>query len=86
MTYHLMCEQPVEWVADVTTALAALTAKPVYPVIQSVDLPTALATADYRSALTTAHAVANGAIVFTLASLLEGDKLAATQDVWQGKG
>lgn len=86
MTYHHLCRQPTSWIADVTKEIAQLTAKPVYPVIQSVDQPTALTTADYRAALTTAHAAADGAIIFTLAGLLEGGKLATTQDVWQWEG
>jgi len=83
MTYHLMCGQTVPWIEHVTREIAAMTAKPVIPIIQSVNAPTVLQPAEYRQALKTAEMAAGGAIVFTMAGLLEDEKLAITKELWR---
>ncbi|MCB0064842.1 MAG: hypothetical protein KDE19_22110 [Caldilineaceae bacterium] len=83
MTYHRMCGQPVAWIGEVASEIATLTQKPVCPVIQAVDQPTPLPNDDYQAALATAVAAADGAIVFTLAGVVEGERIGTTQQVWQ---
>jgi hypothetical protein len=84
MTYHQMCGQPVNWIANVVQAISQLTKRPVCPIIQSVDHPTLLSTEEYRTGLTTAQSAPGsaGVIIFTLAGVLENDKLAVTQRTW----
>lgn len=84
MTYHLMCGQPVPWIANIASEVAELTGKPVWPVIQSVDHPTTLSNTAYTTALETASSTTDGVIVFTLAGVIEGERIAATQQMWRG--
>ncbi len=83
MTYHHMCGQSVAWIGDVSVAIAQQTQKPVCPVIQAVNHPTALPTHEYAKALDVAQATADGVIIFTLSGLFSDDKLAATTTAWQ---
>lgn len=85
MTYHLMCGQPVTWIEDVTTEIATLTQKPVVPIIQSVDHPAVLSAGEYQQALNAAETAGDGSIVFTLAGMLDAEKLKVTQELWQRK-
>jgi hypothetical protein len=77
MTYHLMCSQPPAWIGQVADEVKTLTGKPVYPIIQSVDHPSPLSLEDYAAALKAAAAF-DGTIVFTLAGVLDGDRLGPT--------
>ncbi|MBX3012550.1 MAG: hypothetical protein KF832_13630 [Caldilineaceae bacterium] len=88
MTYHRLCDKPVAWIGEVVTAMSQATRRPICPVIQSIDQPTTLPTAEYAASLALAqHAAgAAGIIIFTLAGLLTGDKLAATQAAWAATG
>jgi uncharacterized lipoprotein YddW (UPF0748 family) len=85
MTYHLMCGQPTTWIADVAREIAQLTGKPICPIIQSVDYPIPLSVEEYQRALKATNGAADGVIVFTLQGIVEGDKIAATQQLWQSE-
>lgn len=87
MTYHHMCGQPVSWIGDVVQEISQLTKRPVCPIIQAVDQPTDLPAAEYAASLRAAQNARGsaGAIIFTLAGLLENDKLAVTQQTWQNR-
>ncbi|MBN1936687.1 MAG: hypothetical protein JW934_18650 [Anaerolineae bacterium] len=81
MVYHKMCNLGVDWIAQVTEEIHALTGKPVWPIIQSVDEPLPLPAAEYDCALQTALncPAADGVLVFTLKGALDETKLAVTQ-------
>lgn len=80
MVYHVMCGQPVAWIGDVTDEIHALSGKPVWPIIQSVDKPVPLSAEEYGRALDVAlhHPASGGALVFTLEGALDEAKLATT--------
>lgn len=84
MVYHTLCGQPVGWIGEVTAEVNALTSKPVWPIIQSVDEPRPLPAEEYGRALDVAQssAGAEGVLVFTLKGVLERDKLAVTKSRW----
>jgi hypothetical protein len=78
MVYHKLCEQPVEWIADVTHDHAAWSRKATLPIIQSVHRPDVMTPAQLDAALTEAlNASQEGAMIFTLEPLLESRELAA---------
>ncbi|NLF01314.1 MAG: hypothetical protein GX601_10095 [Anaerolineales bacterium] len=81
MVYHRMCGQPPSWIHDVTAEVHRMSDRPVGPIIQSVDEPDVLSADEYGQALDVAldSPSSAGVIVFTLAGMLEGDRLAATQ-------
>jgi hypothetical protein len=81
MVYHLMCGQPPSWIEAVSREMAELTGKPIWPIIQAVDVPTALSAAEYQAALSIAlnSEATQGALVFHLKGALEKDRLAITQ-------
>jgi hypothetical protein len=82
MVYHRMCGHPVEWVGDVAAEMRALSGKPVWPIIQSVDEPSALSAAEYGQALEIVlrHPAADGVLVFTLKGALDEAKLTVTRE------
>jgi peroxiredoxin len=73
MTYHRMVGRPVSWTADVAADLRAATGKRVWPILQAVDAPPGenLPAAELSAALRQALARDGGAILFTLAAVLE---------------
>jgi hypothetical protein len=77
MVYHHMCGQPVEWIDAVTRDLAGRTGKPIWPIIQSVDMPTPLSPAEFGAALQVALScpAADGVLVFKLQDVIAGPKL-----------
>ncbi len=81
MVYHKMCNRAVDWIAQVTEEIHSLIAKPVWPIIQSVDEPAPLPADEYESALQTALdcPAADGVLVYTLKGALDEDKLSVTQ-------
>jgi uncharacterized lipoprotein YddW (UPF0748 family) len=81
MVYHRMCGQPTHWITDIVREVHALTGRPVWPIVQSVDEPTPVSADEYGEALDTAlqGAVSEGVLVFNLKSTLAPGKLAATR-------
>jgi hypothetical protein len=86
MVYHAMCGQPVSWIAEVVTELAARTGRPVWPIIQAVDHPRPLPAGEYERALAAALGcpASSGALVFTIEGALAPDKLTATRRKFGG--
>jgi hypothetical protein len=82
MVYHRMCGYPVEWIGDVAAEVRALSGRPVWPIIQSVDEPSALSAEEYGRALDIVlrHPAADGVLVFTLKGALDEAKLAVTRE------
>ena len=82
MVYHRMCGYPVEWIGDVVAEVRALSGKPVWPIIQSVDEPSSLPAEEYGQALDVAlrHPAADGVLVFTLKGALDEAKLSITRE------
>jgi uncharacterized lipoprotein YddW (UPF0748 family) len=81
MVYHRMCGRSLEWIAQVTEEVSALSGKPVWPIVQSVDQPDHLSAQEYKHALETAleDPASDGAVVFTLEGALAEAKLTATK-------
>jgi hypothetical protein len=82
MVYHRMCGHPPQWIGAVTGEIRALSGRPVWPIIQSVDEPTPLPSEEYEQALDVAlHSdVSDGVLVFTLKGVLQDEaKLAITR-------
>ena len=81
MVYHRMCGFEPAWIGRVTEEVHALTGRPVWPIVQSVDDPTPLSAEEYRQALdiTLQSPDSEGVLVFTMEGALEGDKLEATK-------
>jgi hypothetical protein len=81
MVYHRMCGREPAWIGEVTQEVHALSGKPVWPIIQSVDQPDPLPAAEYAAALDVALGSphAEGVLVFTLEGALDEAKLAATR-------
>jgi hypothetical protein len=82
MVYHRMCGRPPEWIGEVVEEVRALSGKPVWPIIQSVDDPDPLPAEEYRRALDVAlgNPASDGVLVFTLEGALMGARLAVTKD------
>ena len=82
MVYHLMCGFPPSWIGEVTEEIHALSGKPVWPIIQSVDQPTPLSAEEYGQALDVALGsdASHGVLVFTMKGALDEDKLAVTKE------
>jgi hypothetical protein len=82
MVYHRMCGYPPVWIADVTDKIHALSGKPVWPIVQSVDDPEPLPADEYGAALDAALAspASEGVLVFTLKGALAEDKLRVTRE------
>jgi hypothetical protein len=82
MVYHRMCGYLPEWIGDVVEEVHALSGKPVWPIIQSVDDPVSLPAEEYGRALDVAlsHPASDGVLVFTLEGALAGARLAVTKD------
>jgi hypothetical protein len=77
MVYHRMCGQPVEWIAEVTAEVAAMTERPVWPIIQAVDEPDAMPDDEFDAAIGAATSgPSEGVILFHLKGLLQGSRLA----------
>jgi len=81
MVYHQICGQPPEWIGAVTEEVRLLTGKPVWPIIQSVDIPAPLSAEAYAQALDAVlnSPAADGLLVFNLKGVLSEAKLAVTQ-------
>jgi len=89
MVYHLMCGRPPGWIGEVTEEVHALSGKPVWPIIQSIDEPTTLSAEEYAEALHVAldSPASEGVLVFTLEGALSEAKLAVTRDAfWRDEG
>jgi len=86
MVYHLMCGFPPGWIGEVTEEIQALSGKPVWPIIQSVDKPTPLSAEGYAQALDIAlqSAASDGVLVFTMKGALDEAKLAVTRERFGG--
>ena len=82
MVYHRMCGYGPEWISEVTDEVHALSGKPVWPIVQSVDEPDPLPADEYRAALDTAlrSLASEGVLVFTLKGALAEEKLRVTRD------
>ena len=82
MVYHRMCGRPPEWIGEVVEEVHALSGKPVWPIIQSVDDPDPLSAEEYGMALDVAlgQPASDGVLVFTLEGALTGARLAVTAD------
>jgi hypothetical protein len=80
MVYHRMCGREPEWVGAVTAHVHALSGKPVWPIVQSVDQPDALLAEEYAAVLDVAldHPASDGVLVFTMQGALDPAKLEAT--------
>jgi hypothetical protein len=78
MVYHRMCGQQPPWIAAVCEDLRAATARPVWPIIQSVDEPLGMTPEEYRSALETALVAGEGALIYNLRGLEHEARRAAT--------
>jgi hypothetical protein len=80
MVYHRMCGRPVEWIAEVTAEVAAMTDSPVWPIIQAVDEPDALPDDEFDAAIQAAMSgPSEGIILFQLKGILQGNRLAITR-------
>ena len=82
MVYHKMCGHRAEWIAEVMEEVDALTGKPVWPIIQSVDQDSApLSAKAYGQALDVAlqSSAAEGILVFTLQGALDPANLEMTK-------
>ena len=82
MVYHVMCGRPPAWIGEVTEEVHALSGKPVWPIIQSVDRPNEPLSAEaYGQALDVAlgSPAAEGVLVFTLEGALDAAKLEVTK-------
>jgi hypothetical protein len=81
MVYHAMCGRPPAWIGEVVEEVHALSQKPVWPIIQSVDKPRQLSAEEYGQALDVGltHPDSGGVLVFTLEGALQPEKLAITQ-------
>lgn len=81
MVYHRMCGQPPGWIDQVAGEAQALSGKPVWPIVQSIDKPDPLPAEEYGQALDAAlrSPSAEGVLVFNLKGALDPAKLAVTQ-------
>jgi hypothetical protein len=82
MVYHVMCGHEPDWIGEVAAEVHALSGKPVWPIVQSVDQPTPLPAEEYGQALDVAlqHPASHGVIVFTMKGVLSDvAKLEATR-------
>lgn len=82
MVYHAMCGFEALWIDSVAREVHALTEKPVWPIIQSVDVPRSLPAAEYAQALDIAlqSTASAGVLVYKLDGALEAHKLEATRE------
>jgi hypothetical protein len=85
MVYHALCEQPPDWVAQVTREAIAWTGAPVVPIVQAFGRPQPLAPHELAAALAeAAEASPQGVWVFTFASLLESpEKATVVRDAFR---
>jgi hypothetical protein len=71
MLYHKLCHQPASWVAEVTRDALAWSGRPVLPIIQSLDQPDVMTSAELDDALAyVLETPAQGVMIFTLDPLL----------------
>jgi len=86
MVYHRMCGRRPAWIGEVTEEIHELSAKPVWPIVQSVNKPSTLPAEEYGQALDMAlhHQASGGVLVFTMESALDEDKLAITKAKFGG--
>jgi len=80
MAYHLMCGQEPAWIGQVVAEVHAQSGRPVWPIIQSIDMPTVLSAQEYDRALEVAlcSPASDGVLVFTMQGALDPGKLART--------
>lgn len=77
MVYHKLCHQPPVWIEDVVLDHAEWSQKTVLPIIQSVHQPDTMTPHELDAALSNAlRASPDGAMIFTLAPLVESRELA----------
>ncbi len=81
MVYHRMCGFEPAWIGQVTAEVHALSGKPVWPIVQSVDMPGPLSAEEYGQALDVAlqGPASEGVLVFTMEGALDAGKLEETQ-------
>ena len=82
MVYHTMCGFKPTWIGQVTEEIRALSGRPVWPIIQSVDDPSPLSAEEYGRALDVALGSPSsaGVLVFTLEGALDEAKLQVTRE------
>jgi hypothetical protein len=80
MVYHKMCGHEPSWISEVTEEVHELSGRPVWPIIQSVDQPTALSPEEYGRALNVALKcpASDGVLVFHIRGALEAAKRSVT--------
>lgn len=85
MTYHKMCGRPVAWIAETVQYFHELTGKPVLPLVQTENKPTAISVEEFRQSLNAAaRPPSEGVIVFFLEDLLaQPGKLNAVAEVFK---
>lgn len=85
MTYHKMCGRDVSWIADTVRYFHKLTGKPVLPLIQTENKPTAISVEEFQQSLSAAaRPPSEGVIVFFLEDLLkQPEKLEVVKDVFK---
>jgi hypothetical protein len=88
MVYHRMCGYGTNWIAEVTSEVHALSGKPVWPIVQSVDMPTPLPAEEYGQALHVALQcpASEGVLVYHLKGALDEAKLAVTKASFKATG
>jgi hypothetical protein len=81
MTYHKLCYQPTAWVSEIVQDFSRRSHKPILPVVQSLDLPSALPPEELGDAMETAlRAPSEGVMVFPLEPLVsDANKQSAVQ-------
>ena len=87
MTYHLMCDRPPSWIAEITAEIATYSTAQVWPIIQAVDDPGPLTGEEYGQAIDAVlnEKAASGLIVFTLAGALQSERIAVTVERMGGR-
>ena len=86
MVYHRMCGFEPDWIGQVTDEVHALSGKPVWPIVQSVDEPAPLSAEEYGRALDVAlqSPASEGVLVFTMEGAMDEDKLEVTRARFHG--
>jgi hypothetical protein len=88
MAYHRMCGHGVDWIGEVTQEVHELSAKPVWPIVQSVDMPDPLPAQEYGQALEAALRApsSEGVLVYHLQGALDEAKLEITRRAFSSRG
>lgn len=77
MVYHRMCGQTPAWIAEITGHVAERTAKPVWPIIQTMSEPDPLSDIEFGQAIQLARSAhgSESVILFTLQGILKEQRL-----------